>query len=540
MTVPSCNEDSTGIGEPVSNDLVETIYSEKIRYTFTPKGYKPAKGYRILSYIWDAFGKAPEERQFVMRLDFFMFIYSLVSYIIKIIDQTNISNAFVSGMQTDLKLYGQQRNLFTTFFNMGYLAGSLPGQIIITSGVRPSYYIPTCELLWATFVMCIAACNSATPIYGLRFLEGLAESAIFPSFNLIIGSWYTPSELGKRMCLFEMSAQAASMFSGYIQAGVYSSMNGRYGIAGWRWLFIIDGIISFPVAVAGFFQVPDFPNNTRAWYLKQHHRDYAVQRMEMVGRKPIKRLTVKEFCKIFTSWRPYLFLWPYNMIYFGSYTGYFNLWLQSLKNGAARRYSIAQLNIIPTGGNAIGLVMAYLVSSLSDFTRVRWPWMVFAATFSLVGSIILEIWNQYPSKVNDQVVMFAQLIAFASSPHQPLCIAWMAESFQDSATTRGLVLGFGNTINYAMSAWMPLVLFPTPEAPHYKYGYKAAIGFCCGDYLGIAAFWWVIRWDRKRKGMVLNEYGLAVERDDLYEEEGEIQNLEMTKKSGPEVTAAEL
>ncbi|KAK9344630.1 major facilitator superfamily domain-containing protein [Lipomyces starkeyi] len=475
MTVPSCNEDSTGIGEPVSNDLVETIYSEKIRYTFTPKGYKPAKGYRILSYIWDAFGKAPEERQFYLLL---------VSYIIKIIDQTNISNAFVSGMQTDLKLYGQQRNLFTTFFNMGYLAGSLPGQIIITSGVRPSYYIPTCELLWATFVMCIAACNSATPIYGLRFLEGLAESAIFPSFNLIIGSWYTPSELGKRMCLFEMSAQAASMFSGYIQA----------------------------VAVAGFFQVPDFPNNTRAWYLKQHHRDYAVQRMEMVGRKPIKRLTVKEFCKIFTSWRPYLFLWPYNMIYFGSYTGYFNLWLQSLKNGAARRYSIAQLNIIPT--------MEMRLTFLSDFTRVRWTWMVFAATFSLVGSIILEIWNQYPSKVNDQVVMFAQLIAFASSPHQPLCIAWMAESFQDSATTRGLVLGFGNTINYAMSAWMPLVLFPTPEAPHYKYGYKAAIGFCCGDYLGIAAFWW-------------NEY-------DLYEEEGEIQNLEMTKKSGPEVTAAEL
>ncbi|KAK9236981.1 major facilitator superfamily domain-containing protein [Lipomyces kononenkoae] len=527
----ACTDDS-GLG---SNQLLDTNPSEKIQYTFTPKDYEPAKGYRLLSYIWDAFGKAPEERQFVLRLDFFMFIYSLISYIIKIIDQNNISNAFVSGMQTDLKLYGQQRNLFTTFFNMGYLAGSLPGQIIITSGVRPSYYIPACELLWATFVMCIAACNSATPIYGLRFLEGLAESAIFPSFNLVIGSWYTPSELGKRMCLFEMSGQAASMFSGYIQAGVYDSMNGRYGIAGWRWLFIIDGIISFPVAIAGFFQVPDFPTDTRAWYLKEHHRDYAVQRMAIIGRKPVERLTLKRFCKIFTSWRPYLFLLPYNMIGFASYTGYFNLWLQSLK-----KYSVAQLNIIPTGGNAIGLVMSYLVANLSDFTRTRWPWMVFAATFSLVGSIILEIWNQYPGKVNNQAVMFAQMIGFASSPHQPLCIAWMAESFQDSATTRGLVLGFGNTINYAMNAWLPLVLFPTPEAPHYKYGYQAAIGFCCGDYLSIAAFWYAVRWDRKRRGMVLNEYGLAVERDDVYEGTVETQNLEILKKSGPTATASAL
>jgi hypothetical protein len=45
----------------------------------------------------------------------------------------------------------------------------------------------------------------------------------------------------------------ASMFSGYLQTGLYSSMNGTHGLAGWRWLFILDGVISVPIALWGFF-----------------------------------------------------------------------------------------------------------------------------------------------------------------------------------------------------------------------------------------------------------------------------------------------
>jgi MFS transporter, ACS family, pantothenate transporter len=57
------------------------------------------------------------------------------------------------------------------------------------------------------------------------------------------------------------------MFSGYLQAGLYKGLNGHGGLAGWRWLFISDAIISIPIAVWGFWAIPDLPSNTRAFYL---------------------------------------------------------------------------------------------------------------------------------------------------------------------------------------------------------------------------------------------------------------------------------
>ncbi|KAK9453357.1 major facilitator superfamily domain-containing protein [Dipodascopsis uninucleata] len=504
MIDPSHNIDN--VSAPTEIEIIpKSVFSDKKR--------TKTKVQKFLGFIWDAFEKEGQERSFVLRLDAFMFTYSLISYIIKILDQSNINNAFVSGMQEDLKLYGQERNLFTTVFNMGYLTGSLPGQIILTSGIRASYYIPCCEIVWSVLVMAIAACNSAKPIYVLRFFEGLAESAIFPGFNLILGSWYVPDELGKRMALFEMSAQAANMFSGYIQAGVYASMNGRYGIAGWRWLFIIDGIISIPVAIAGFFQVPDFPTNTRAWYLKQDDREYARERMKRIGRKEHKKLTVKEFFRIFSSWKPYLFLWPYLMVGFGAYTSYFNLWLK-----ATGKFSVELVNIIPTGGNAIGLVCAYVMANLSDRTGTRWVWMAISNIPPLIGAIMLSVWY-----IPEKAIMAANFLGYAGSAHQPLSIAWSAEAFQDNASMRGLILGFGNTISYAMSAWMPLVMFPTPDAPHYKVGYQLCAVFIGLDFIGLYLFWYMIRRDTAKHKKVLNEYGLPAY-PDVYAVAGSEEN----------------
>ena len=59
------------------------------------------------------------------------------------------------------------------------------------------------------------------------------------------------------------------MFSGYLQAGLYKGLNGTAGLAGWQWLFIFDGIIGIPIAIWGYWAIPDLPNNTRAFWLNQ-------------------------------------------------------------------------------------------------------------------------------------------------------------------------------------------------------------------------------------------------------------------------------
>lgn len=105
-------------------------------------------------------------------------------------------------------------------------------------------------------------------MYALRFFIGLFEACAFPGYIAILGGWYGPNELTKRLAILLQVESIAGMFSGYLQAGLYTTMNGRAGIAGWRWMFIINAIISFPIGFWGFFGLPDFPHNTRAFYWK--------------------------------------------------------------------------------------------------------------------------------------------------------------------------------------------------------------------------------------------------------------------------------
>src|ERR1041385_1228102 len=107
----------------------------------------------------------------------------------------------------------------------------------------------------------LAKCTNKTQLYVLRFFIGLAESTFYPGMQYIIGSWYRKDELAKRSCIFHASGSVGSVFSGYLMASVYH-LDGVHGFKGWQWLFIIDCVISLPIAVAGFFFFPDLPEIT--------------------------------------------------------------------------------------------------------------------------------------------------------------------------------------------------------------------------------------------------------------------------------------
>ena len=130
------------------------------------------------------------------------------------------------------------------------------------------------------------------------------------------------------------------MFSGYLQAALYEGMNGRYGLAGWRWLFIMDGIISVPIAIWGIFAIPDLPHTTKAFYWSDEvcqpsksdlplrplcrrriaytfptsglqDKRYGVERIEKLGRGAPRKLTWQVIKSVYSNWRLWVFIWPY-------------------------------------------------------------------------------------------------------------------------------------------------------------------------------------------------------------------------------------
>lgn len=110
--------------------------------------------------------------------------------------------------------------------------------------VNVNWFLPACDLLWGVFTLVQFKASSVTQLYAFRFMVGALGGFFFPAVQWYLGSWYKRSEMNRRGALFFVAAQVGSMSSGYIQAGVHTSMNGRNGIAGWRWLYIICKLTS--------------------------------------------------------------------------------------------------------------------------------------------------------------------------------------------------------------------------------------------------------------------------------------------------------
>lgn len=189
-------------------------------------------------YFWTRPGTSKEEKKLVQKLDLAILTFCCLTFFAKDLDRNNINNAFVSGMKEDLGLWGNELNWMITWFQIGYIVGQIPSQILLTK-ISPRFYLPIAEFMWSVFVLFLYKCQSAKQIYALRFCIGFIEAASWPGLHFMIGTWYRNHEINKRSGIFTASGIAATMFSGYIQAGIYKTMDGHLGIRGWRWLFII-------------------------------------------------------------------------------------------------------------------------------------------------------------------------------------------------------------------------------------------------------------------------------------------------------------
>ena len=231
---------------------------------------------------------------------------------------------------------------------------------------------------------CIASAKTSNRVIAIRFFVGLVEAIFYPAAHTLLGAWYKPEELGKRACILHATSAAAGMFSGYLQAGVYKGLNGTGNLAGWRWLFIMDGVISTPIAIAGFSLIPDVPEITRAFYFSAEDKFLAVKRMASVGRAPRSRLGRSAWKRIFGRWHVYLLAVLYIIFINTGPSSSMNplsLWMK------AEGYSVYQINIIPTGQSAVQLVTTVAFAMLSDFLRKRASVM---STSTVTPSVILQ------------------------------------------------------------------------------------------------------------------------------------------------------
>lgn len=138
-------------------------------------------------------------------------------------------------MREDIGLKGDDLNYITATFWASYCTFMIPACYFMTH-YPANIVLPTLEVGWGLSTFGLAWARNVETLYAMRFFTGVFECCSFTGTIYIIGSWYKPGEIGRRVALFFIASPLGTMFAGYLQAAAYTNLNGTHGLAGWRWV----------------------------------------------------------------------------------------------------------------------------------------------------------------------------------------------------------------------------------------------------------------------------------------------------------------
>ncbi|GAA5889064.1 hypothetical protein JCM6882_009732 [Rhodosporidiobolus microsporus] len=453
----------------------------------------PSRLARLRNAVWPE-PADPAERRLLRKVDALILSFLCLQYCVNYLDRVNYLNAYVSGMREALDMKGRDYNNVITCFTVGFALANIPQNLLLLV-VPPRLLFSINGIIWG-ILTCLTACaKNVTHLYVIKFFQGMAEASTFVGAHYILGSWYLPSELGRRAGIFACSAHAATLFSGSMMASIYTNLDGKAGVAGWQWMFIICGVVTIPVALYGFFAFPDVPATTTTRFLTPDERALAITRLPPKSGGGRTRMDWSLWKRVLGRWH----LWALSLVWiaggalesYGAW-GIMALWMKaqrspSLLNPAtglpAAQYTIRQLNYHPLGIAGVAIAALLVAAVLTDrHPSKRYLVNLVIACCALVYGVIPLIGSlKYDGKAGGSLPAGAWYFAFylsgISFAGQMSNFAWCNEIVADDEQERAAVLAGMNVISYAFNTWFQPVFWPASSAPHFTQGFSLIVAF---------------------------------------------------------------
>ncbi|KAL3476701.1 major facilitator superfamily domain-containing protein [Aspergillus californicus] len=200
------------------------------------------------------------------------------------IDRGNISAALTSTITEDLNITTNQINIGTQLLSAGIVISEIPSNIILQR-VGPQRWLSVQIFAWGLVATCQAFVQSYPAYLVTRFLLGLLEGGFIPGALYYLSTWYKKEETSLRVTLFFFGQMFSGATSSLISAGLLT-LSGKRGLAGWRWIFLVEGVITLTIGIVFVLLVPPKAGDGRPlisggrWsYFTERESHIAIQRV---------------------------------------------------------------------------------------------------------------------------------------------------------------------------------------------------------------------------------------------------------------------
>ncbi|KAG5765319.1 hypothetical protein H9Q72_006616 [Fusarium xylarioides] len=276
-----------------------------------------------------------DTKRLIRKIDWSIIPFVSLLYLLSFLDRTNIGNARLDTLELDLNMSGLMYNHALAIFFPFYIIAEIPSNMGMKR-FRPWIWISSMMVVWGICCTLMGIVHNYAGLLAARSFLGLAEGGLFPGIAYYITMWYF------RMAIFFSAATAAGVFGGFLARGIME-MRGLAGLAGWQWIFIIEGLLTVAVALASFKLMADYPD--RAKFITDAERKHIQERLMLDRSGLAEEFEMKYVWDAFKDWK----IWVHMLIATGTFTGVYSysLFLPTIIRDLGYSSTTAQLMSTP-------------------------------------------------------------------------------------------------------------------------------------------------------------------------------------------------
>ncbi|KDR83760.1 hypothetical protein GALMADRAFT_86283 [Galerina marginata CBS 339.88] len=434
------------------------------------------------------------------------------------IDRSNVGNARIAGLEKDTHLKGNQFNTVLAVFYVTYLLVELPSNIVLKK-MKANRWIPLLVCLWGIITTLSSLAKNFQGLIVIRLFLGLFEGGLLPGIILYLSTIYKRHELQLRVGIFYASASLSGAFGGLLATAILK-MDGVGNLAGWRWIFILEGIATVIASFIAAYFLPEsletasfFTEEERAFALKRFRLDDTTIRdstpetpsptkslekgeddihTELAdASRPSQQEEVFEWREVFRGvWE--IQVWLTGLAYFGLIVSLYSysLFLPTIVAGLGYTGSAAQLHTVPPYVPAA--VLTVVIAFLGDRLKWRGPFILICLPLAIIGYILAITAEN--NRTRYIAVFFMAAGVYPSAPCILSILPNNSSGHYKRASTTALQLAIANAGGFvATFAYTP------DQKPKYIRGHTISLAFVCVAWILVALNVSYCLWENKAR-----------------------------------------
>ncbi|KAH8705839.1 major facilitator superfamily domain-containing protein [Talaromyces proteolyticus] len=466
-----------------------------------------------------------EERRLVRKLDIWIVPLMMVTYTLQCYDKGIMSAATQFNFNADLGLTtivgyetngtpitnNQKYSNASMIFYVGYLVGTYP-MVYLSQHYRTSHVISLATMLWGAVVMSTAVCFNYAGIMVNRFMLGLLESAVAPTFTVLVTFWWTREEQALRTGLWYCCVGVATTISPLINYGL-GQIHGS--LDSWKPMFLLLGAVTTMWSVVLFFALPDSPLTTKG--LTESERKIAIQRLQQNQAGTISHVFNR--VQLFEAFRDYKM-----------YSCALIILLTGVPSGALGTFGTIVINSFGFSHFdslaltcPIGAITAFSILLVGYITRklngTRYLCIVICALISIAGTLICWFGPR-----NNRGLLFAGILLTAVQVAAGgLAVSLAASNI--AGHTKKATTSASTFVGYCIGNIIGPLIFGASPGPLYRAGFIGSFVCLCGVVvIGSGTYLLLRRENAKRNGELIRVGG--TQQDSIEENLTDMQNKE--------------